>query len=147
MDVNNAFLHGDLSETIYMMQPPGFKDLSKPNHVCRLRKAIYRLKQTPRAWYTALKNVLLEIGFHNSKADSSLFIYKSRVSITCYFLVYVDDFVIIGNNSNFMASTIKQLGDRFSLKDMGLFHFVLGIEVIHTRTGLFLSQHRYVRDL
>jgi hypothetical protein len=147
MDVNNAFLHGDLSETIYMMQPPGFKDLSKPNHVCRLRKAIYRLKQTPRAWYTALKNVLLEIGFHNSKADSSLFIYRSRGSITCYFLVYVDDFVIIGNNSNFMASTIKQLGDRFSLKDMGHFHFVLGIEVIHTRTGLFLSQHKYVRDL
>jgi hypothetical protein len=62
-------------------------------------------------------------------------------------LVYVDDFVITGNNSNFMASTIKQLGDWFSLKDMGLLHFFLGIKVIPTRTGLFLSQHKYVRDL
>jgi hypothetical protein len=63
------------------MQPPGFKDLSKPNHVCRLRKAIYGLKKTPRDWYTALKNVFLEIGFHNSKADSSLFITDGALSL------------------------------------------------------------------
>ena len=126
MDVNNAFLHGALSETVYMMQPPGFKDPSKPNHVCRLQKAIYGLKQAPRAWYTTLKNALLELGFENSRADSSLFIYR-KDSIICYFLVYVDDLVITGNNKNFVASIIKKLGDRFSLKDMGLLHFFLGV--------------------
>jgi hypothetical protein len=143
MDVNNAFLHGELTETVYMMQPPGFKDLSKPTHVCRLRKAIYGLKQAPRAWYTALKNAILQLGFHNSKADSSLFIY-SQGSIISYFLVYVDDLVITGNNSTFVASIIKQLGAKFSLKDMGLLHFFLGIEVVPTQAGLFLSQHKYV---
>uniref|UniRef100_A0A2N9H958 Reverse transcriptase Ty1/copia-type domain-containing protein n=1 Tax=Fagus sylvatica TaxID=28930 RepID=A0A2N9H958_FAGSY len=146
MDDNNAFLNGALTETMFMEQPPGFKDLSKPNHVCRLRKEIYGLKQAPRAWYTALKSAILQLGFYNSKADSSLFIY-SQGSTLCYFLVYVDDLVITGNNSIFVASIIKQLGDMFSLKDMGSLHFFLGIEVIPTHTGLFLSQHKYVREL
>ena len=146
LDINNAFLNCELSETVFKAQPLGFKDLSKPNHVCRSNKAIYGLKQAPRAWYITLKNAILQLGFHNSKADSFLFIY-SHGSNLCYFLVYVDDLVIIGNNSTLVATIIKQLGDMFSLKDMSFLHFFLGIEVIPTRAGLFLSQHKYVREL
>lgn len=86
------------------------------------------------------KVLFLRLAF-NSKADSSWFIYRWG-SISCYFLVYVDDFVITGNNFNFVASTIKQLGDMFSLKELSLLHFFLGVEVIPTCTGLFLSQHK-----
>ncbi|WKA00533.1 hypothetical protein VitviT2T_018877 [Vitis vinifera] len=128
------------------MQPSGFKDPSKPNHVCRLKKATYGLKQVPWAWYTTLENVLLKLGFDNSRADLSLFIYRKH-SIICYFLVYVDDLVIIGNNTNFVASIIKQLGDHFFLKDMGLLHFLLSLEVVPTQAILFLSQHKYIREL
>ena len=146
LDINNAFLNGELSETVFKAQPLGFKDLSKPNHVCRSNKAIYGLKQAPRAWYITLKNAILQLGFHNSKADSFLFIY-SHGSNLCYFLVYVDDLVITGNNSILVATIIKQLGDMFSLKDMGSLHFFLGIEVLLTRAGLFISQHKYVHGL
>ena len=93
-----------------------------------------------------MENVLLELGFDNSRADLSLFIYRKH-SIICYFLVYVDDLVIIGNNTNFLASIIKQLGDRFFLKDMGLLHCLLGVEVVPTQARLFLSQHKYIREL
>ncbi|RVW64180.1 Retrovirus-related Pol polyprotein from transposon RE2 [Vitis vinifera] len=146
MDVNNAFLHGNLTETVYMMQPPGFKDLSRPDYVCRLRKAIYGLKQAPRAWYSALKTALLALGFQNSKVDSSLFVYRHD-SIVCYFLVYVDDLVITGNDKKFVAHVVTKLGDQFSLKDMGSLHYFLGVEVIPTTAGVFLSQHKYVRDI
>ena len=146
LDVNNAFLHGTLTEAVYVVQPPGFKDDTKPTHVCRLNKAIYGLKQAPRACYSALKRAIMEFGFENSKADSSLFIYKTK-SVTCYFLVYVDDLIIIGNDPSFVSSIIDQLGNRFSLKDMGQLHFFLGMEIIPTTKGLFLSQHKYIRDL
>lgn len=54
LDVNNAFLQGTLTEEVFMQQPP-----EKPTHVCRLRKAIYGLKKTPRAWYNELRQFLL----------------------------------------------------------------------------------------
>ncbi|RVX10738.1 Retrovirus-related Pol polyprotein from transposon RE2 [Vitis vinifera] len=146
MDINNAFLHGTLIETVHMMQPPGFKDTSKPDHVCRLRKAIYGLRQAPRAWYTTLRTALFQLGFKNSKADSSLFIY-THGPIICYFLVYVDDLVITGNDIQFVDHIIQKLGENFSLKDMGNLSFFLGVEVIPTHAGLFLSQHQYICDL
>jgi hypothetical protein len=146
MDVNNAFLRGTLSETVYMMQLPGFKDLSRPDYVCILRKTIYGLKQAPRSWYSTLQNALLQIRFHNSIADSSLFVYRHNY-IICYVLVYVDNLIITGSDNQFVAHVVNTLGARFSLKDMGSLHYFLGVEVIPTTAGLFLSQHKYVRDI
>ncbi|KAJ9548019.1 hypothetical protein OSB04_020562 [Centaurea solstitialis] len=63
LDVKNAFLHGDLTETVYMRQPPGYVNSSFPDHVCRLRKALYGLKQAPRAWYHRFAVYLSSLGF------------------------------------------------------------------------------------
>jgi hypothetical protein len=146
LDVNNAFLHGLLNEDVYMVQPLGFKDDTTPHHVCRLNKTIYGLKQAPRAWYSTFRGAILEFGFVNSRVDSSLFIYNTK-SVAYYLLVYMDDLVITGNDPIFVSSNIVQLSNRFSLKDMGQLHFFLGMKVIPTTTSLFLSQHKYIRDL
>jgi hypothetical protein len=63
IDISNAFLHGNLDESAYMQQPPGFVDPSRPDHVCKLQKAIYGLKQSPRAWYSRLSDRLCQLGF------------------------------------------------------------------------------------
>ena len=146
LDINNAFLHGNLEETVFMHQPPGFEDPSQPQHVCKLKKSIYGLKQAPRQWYKALRDALLRFGFIHSAIDNSLFIYKSH-DILCYCLVYVDDIIVTSNTLSFVNNIINKLGSTFSVKDMGSLHYFLGIEVIPTPQGLFLSQHQYIRDL
>jgi histone deacetylase 1/2 len=72
LDVQNVFLHGFLEEEVYMRQPPGYVDKSRPNFVCKLDKALYGLKQAPRAWYARLCHKLETLGFVPSKANTSL---------------------------------------------------------------------------
>ncbi|KAJ0545685.1 putative RNA-directed DNA polymerase [Helianthus annuus] len=146
LDVNNAFLHGTLHEDVFMSQPPGYVNQDLPNHLCRLRKSLYGLKQAPRAWYLELATFLLQLGFTKSLADPSLFIYN-RGGIVSYFLVYVDDIVLTGNKNSFVQHVIQALSSKFSIKDLGMLHHFLGIEVISTVNGLFLSQHAHVQNL
>lgn len=93
LDVKNAFLHGELNETVYMYQPLGFRDFKHPDHVCCLRKSLYGLKQAPRAWYKRFSDYTSSIGFYQSKCDHSLFIYK-KDSHLAYILLYVDDIIL-----------------------------------------------------
>ncbi|RVW91741.1 Retrovirus-related Pol polyprotein from transposon RE1 [Vitis vinifera] len=146
LDVNNAFLQGTLTEDVFMSQPSGFIDRDHPHHVCKLRKAIYGLKQAPRAWYHELRQFLLQFGFINSIADTSLFIFNNHGTIL-YLLVYVDDIIITGNNVEAAQTFIQQLSQRFSLKDLGPLTYFLGVEVTSHTNGLFLSQRKYIADL
>ena len=146
VDFNNAFLNGMLEEEVYMTQPPGFVDSAHPDFVCRLNKAIYGLKQAPRAWFSELKTYLISNGFVMAQSDNSLFMYHgSHFSI--YLLIYVDDLIITGSNIDAINKFILQLGQRFSLKDLGDLDYFLGVEAHRTTTGLFLTQQKYVLDV
>lgn len=96
MDVNNAFLHGDLDEEVYMHLPPGFLT-PKTNAVCKLRKSLYGLRQASRNWFSKFAEALQHYGFHQSGADHSLFTY-TRENTFHGVLVYVDDLIIVGND-------------------------------------------------
>ncbi|KAJ1686058.1 hypothetical protein LUZ63_017448 [Rhynchospora breviuscula] len=146
LDVQNAFLHGDLQERVYMAQPPGFVDEAHPNHVCLLSKSLYGLKQSPRAWFHKLCSTLLDIGFCESQYDPSLFISHHDNQLTII-LVYVDDILITGSSSILISKYINHLHDKFALKDLGLVHFFLGIEVSSCAAGLVLSQSKYIMDI
>lgn len=99
-----------------MSQPQGFTDSSKPDFVCKLHKSIYGLKQSPRAWFLKLTSALLSWGFSGSKADSSMFIYKSATHMLV-FLVYVDDIIVTGSSSQLISELLRYLHLHFVVKD------------------------------
>jgi histone deacetylase 1/2 len=146
VDVSNAFLHGFLEEDVYMQQPPGFEDSRYPQHVCKLQRALYGLKQSPRAWYARLSDKLHSLGFVSSKADTSLFIF-THGRVTIYMLVYVDDIVIAGSSTPAVDRLVQTLAQTFPIKDLGLLEYFLGIEASYTSAGMRLTQHKYALDL
>ncbi|XP_010412906.1 PREDICTED: uncharacterized protein LOC104699278 [Camelina sativa] len=146
MDVKNAFLHGDLTETVYMKQPAGFVDEQYPDHVCLLHKSLYGLKQSPRAWFDKFSNFLLEFGFTCSLRDPSLFVcFKGKNVIML--LLYVDDMAITGNSSELLQDLLEQLNTQFRMKDLGKLRYFLGIQIQYHDGGMFLSQQKYAEDL
>jgi hypothetical protein len=146
IDIQNAFLHGLLSEEVYMAQPPGFSHPQFPNHVCRLQKALYGLKQAPRAWFSRLSTALISLGFTASQSDSSLFICKSPHFIM-YVLIYVDDIIITCSKPEAIDELLRHMESDFAVKDLGTLNFFLGIEVLKSSDGITLSQRRYILDI
>nr|GEY34783.1 hypothetical protein [Tanacetum cinerariifolium] len=77
MDVKTKFLNGNLREEVYVNQPDGFVDQDNPNHVYKLKKGLYRLKQAPRAWYDVLSSFLISQDFSKGSVDPTLFIRRN----------------------------------------------------------------------
>lgn len=146
IDVNNAFLKGHLKEIIYMKQPYSFVDPKFPTQVCRLIRSIYGMRQAPRAWFDRLKKYLVDWGFTRSPFDHSLFIYKMKTHLLLV-LVYVDDILVTGGDSDLISKLIVDLDMEFSLKTLGEVSYFLGIEVHRSVAGITLHQSKYIRDL
>ncbi|KAJ9555785.1 hypothetical protein OSB04_010399 [Centaurea solstitialis] len=112
-----------------MSQPPGFVNLSLPDHVCKLNKAIYGLRQASRAWYDELKSYLIPFGFKTSISNPSLFILNNT-SFFILVLVYVDDIIVTDPSPTHLSNFITHLAAKFSLKDPGSLSYFLGVEVL-----------------
>ena len=143
--MNNAFLHGDLDEEVYMKLPPGFKG-SDATQICRLKKSLYGLRQAPRQWFAKLSTRLCEYGFIRSYADYSLFVYRKR-DVFMSLLVYVDDIVLASNNIAASTAFKAYLHHCFSIKDLGPLKYFLGIEVARGPNGMFLCQRKYALEI
>lgn len=147
LDVNNAFLHGDLTEEVYMQPPPGYKLQSSQKHwVCRLIKSIYGLKQASREWFAKLTSSLIQAGYKESLLDYSLFTYTSG-PIFVAVVVYVDDILIAGNDMPTIQALKTLLDVQFNIKDLGPIKYYLGLEVSRNDQGIFLNQQKFVQYL
>ena len=146
LDVQNAFLHGRLDETVYMFQPPGFVDPAKPKHVCKLKRSIYGLKQASRAWNAHFVSFITNHGFTQSKSDTSLFVYRKNGD-RAYLLLYVDDIIVTASTTNLRDKIIADLKSEFPMTDAGQINSFLGVSAVFNDKGLFLNQTQYATEI
>jgi hypothetical protein len=132
MDVKKTFLHGDLEEEIYMKQPESYVVRGKKELVCKLKKSLYGLKQSPRMWYQKFDTYMLVLGFTRSKEDHCVY-FKLIGDHLIYLVLYVDDMLLIGNNKEIIQDVKTQLSSKFDMKDLGVSNFILGMEIKRDR--------------
>jgi hypothetical protein len=145
LDVNNAFLHGDLCEDVYIKIPQGLNGFSD-DKVCKLTKSLYGLKQASRKWYEKLSQFLISHHFTQAPSDPTLFVKQTADTFTAL-LVYVDDIVLTGDSMTEIDNIKTHLHNTFGIKDLGTLKFFLDLEVAHSTKGITLSQRQYCLDL
>ncbi|CAN6310868.1 unnamed protein product [Urochloa humidicola] len=146
MDVKSAFLNGELTEEIYVQQPPGFAVAGEEHKVLRLRKALYGLRQAPRAWNIKLDASLTSLGFTRSPSEHALYI-KTTAHGRLIVGVYVDDLIITGSDQRDIDDFKGEMKTMFRMSDLGLLTYYLGIEVEQGRDAITLKQSAYARKL
>ena len=146
MDVKSAFLNGEISELVFVEQPPGFEDPINPDHVYKLSKALYGLKQAPRAWYERLRDFLVSKGFKIGKIDSTLF---TKVLNDDFFVcqIYVDDIIFGSTNQDFCKEFGDMMSREFEMSMIGELSYFLGLQIKQLKDGTFVSQTKYAKDL
>jgi hypothetical protein len=127
MDVKTAFLNWIIEEEVYIEQPEGFETFDRESHVCRLKRAMYGLKQTPCAWYTRIDSYFIGLGFTKSEVHANLYqiIVEGKLLII---VLYVDDLILTGDEQ-LIHSCGEDLAKEFKMKDLGLIHYFLGLEI------------------
>ena len=133
MDVKTSFLHGDLEEEIYMKQPKGFMVKGKKEPVCKLKKSLYGLKQSPRMWYQKFDTFIQGLGFTKRKVDHCVY-FKLIGDRFIYLVLYVDDMLLVGNDKEIIQDLKTQLSSKFNMKDISVANYILGMQIKRDRT-------------
>jgi hypothetical protein len=145
MDVKTTFLNEEIEEEVYIEKPEGFFVYNKISHVCRLKKALYGLKQVAHAWYEKMDGFLMSLGFNKSVADPNLY-YHIDDNECLILVLYVDEIFLI-DSERLIVECKQALTTKFEMKDLGLMHYFLGLEVWKRTYEIFPSQGKYTMEI
>lgn len=144
-DAKTAFLNGNLKETVYMSQPEGYEKKSE-EHVCRIRKSLYGLKQAAKVWHDKVDEILKELVFEQSEADPCLYFKRCKFTII-YLIIYVDDILIVARTEDEINQIAVALNKHFQLSDLGHLHHYLGIQVEKLENIFCIHQSAYIQKV
>ncbi|GJW78600.1 ribonuclease H-like domain, reverse transcriptase, RNA-dependent DNA polymerase [Tanacetum coccineum] len=144
--LRRTFLHGELKEEVYVTQPEGFIQQGKSGKVYKLTKALYGLRQAPRAWNMKLDQTLKSLGFKKCNLEQAVYTKKSKTS-TLIVGVYVDDLIITGTPRKEIDLFKSQMKDKFEMSDLGLLAYYLGIEVTQKGGEITIKQTGYINKI
>ena len=147
LNVKNAFLNGTLNEEVYTKIPLGFQSEKEQGKVCKLKKLLYGLKQSPRAWFTRFSSTLTRLKYTQGQADHTIFVNKRQNGKKAVLIVYVDDIILPGDDNVEIYRLKNQLKEEFEVKDLGPLKYFLGIEVVRSKEGIFISRRKYTLNL
>jgi hypothetical protein len=146
MDVKSVFLNGDLTEEVYVNQPPGFVTPGKEQMVYRLHKALYGLRQAPCAWNSKLDASLNKLGFSRCKTEHGLYV-RAGGGARLIVGVYVDDLLVVGESVDEIQRFKQEMMQTFKMSDLGDLSYYLGIAVKQSKEGITLCQSLYASKL
>nr|GEV55419.1 hypothetical protein [Tanacetum cinerariifolium] len=146
LDVKSAFLHEDLKEEVYVTQPKGFIKRQDNGKVYRLIKALYGVRQAPRAWNIKLDNTLKSLDFKKCALEQAIYTKTSKYS-TLLIGVYVDDLIITDTPKKEINKFKAQMEENFEMSDLGLLAYYLGIEVTQTDDDISIKQSAYANKI
>ena len=120
---------------------------SSPPVVCKLKRTLYGLKQSPHAWFRRFTSSMKTFGYSQCNSDHTLFYRHSSSGGVALLLVYVDDIIITGNDSTAITELATKLATEFDIKHLGLLYYFLDIEVTYSSASIFLCQQKYTIEL
>lgn len=148
LDVETAFLHGDMDSIVYLQQPQGFEVEGEEDKVCLLKKAIYGLKQGSRNWNLKLDQALKKMNMKQSDHDECIYSFIT-VNKCIVAALFVDDIIIFTNSIDFFKILKDNLAKICTIKDLGPIQRCLGINVTRNRQQgyIALDQRDYIQSI
>ena len=146
LDVKSAFLNGELREEVYVAQPEGYVVQGKEKFVYKLHKALYGLRQAPRAWNTCLDKSLKSLGFMKCTQEQAVYI-RDEIGANIIIGVYVNDLIVMGEDAATIADFKKKMFSEFDMSDLGMLHYYLEIEVAQENGEITIKQTAYAKKI
>jgi hypothetical protein len=143
MDVKSTLFDGQIKEDVYVIQPLGVIVLSLEHKVCKLKKTLYGLHQSPQAWHERINVFLQKIDLVHYLSNHSLYIFQ-KDGLILALAIYANDLMLISNHNAKLKWVYDGLCSQFNMFLLGSFALYLGVEIFYTTFGVFLSRHWYI---